>query len=161
MEKTVRHAVRTYLIEQSGKVVVIKYKEHNTGFYDIPGGKIEDGETKEEASIREFKEETGITILKQHYIGHNTIEYPERIFEFEIFIVDDYSGEPQEFEENDSMWVDIADIFNEPQIFPSIEVIRWLKTGMNVKLECDTNHKILNVIKLDHERNNKGEGNNA
>ena len=146
MEKTVRHAVRTYLIE-NGKILVINYKQHDNGFYDIPGGKIEEGETKEETSIREFKEETGITILKQHYIGHNTIEYPERIFEFEIFIVDEYSGEPLELEENNSMWVDIADILNEPKIFPSIEVIRWLKNDMNVKVECDSNHKILNVEK--------------
>ena len=39
MDKKVRNAVRTYLIENN-KVVVIKNKcEVNRDFYDIPGGK--------------------------------------------------------------------------------------------------------------------------
>lgn len=144
MNKKIRKAVRTYLIEDN-KVVVINYKEHDNGYYDIPGGKIEDGETSEETSIREFKEETGITITKQHCIGHNTIEYPERIFEFDIFIVDEYFGEPLEFEENISIWFNIDDLYKETKLFPSIEVIKYLKDGMNVKVDCDSNHKILNI----------------
>ena len=144
MDKIIRKAVRTYLIEDN-KVVVINYKEHDNGYYDIPGGKIEEGETSEETSIREFKEETGITITKQHCIGHNTIEYPERIFEFDIFIVDEYSGEPLEFEENKSMWFNIDDLYKEIKLFPSIEVIKYLKDNMNVKVDCDSNHIILNI----------------
>lgn len=144
MDKKIRKAVRTYLIKDN-KVVVINYKQHNNGYYDIPGGKIEEGETSEETSIREFKEETGITITKQHCIGHNTIEYPERIFEFDIFIVDEYSGEPLEFEENKSMWFNIDDLYKEIKLFPSIEVIKYLKDNMNVKVDCDSNHIILNI----------------
>ncbi len=144
MDKKIRKAVRTYLIKDN-KVVVINYKEHDNGYYDIPGGKIEDGETAEKTSIREFKEETGITITKQHCIGHNTIEYPERIFEFDIFIVDEYSGEPLEFEENKSMWFNIDDLYKEIKLFPSIEVIKYLKDNMNVKVDCDSNHIILNI----------------
>lgn len=144
MDKKIRKAVRTYLIEDN-KVVVINYKGHDNGYYDIPGGKIEDGETSYETSIREFKEETGITITKQHCIGHNTIEYPERIFDFDIFIVDDYSGEPLEFEENKSMWFNIADLYQETKLFPSIEVIKYLKDDMNVKIDCDSNHMILKI----------------
>ena len=144
MDKKIRKAVRTYLIKDN-KVVVTNYKQHDNGYYDIPGGKIEEGETSEETSIREFKEETGITITKQHCIGHNTIEYPERIFEFDIFIVDEYSGEPLEFEENKSMWFNIDDLYKEIKLFPSIEVIKYLKDNMNVKVDCDSNHIILNI----------------
>ena len=144
MDKKVRKAVRTYLIKDN-KVVVINYKEHDNGYYDIPGGKIEDGETASDTSIREFKEETGIIITKQHCIGHNTIEYPERIFEFDIFIVDEYSGDPLEFEENKSMWFNIDDLYKETKLFPSIEIIKFLKDDMNVKVDCDSNHKILNI----------------
>ena len=144
MDKKIRKAVRTYLIKDN-KVVVINYKQHDNGYYDIPGGKIEDGETPEETSIREFKEETGIIITKQHYIGHNTVEYPERIFEFNIYIVDDYIGEPLEFEENNSMWISINDLYKETKIFPSIEVIKYLKDGMNLKIECDNNHNIMSI----------------
>lgn len=147
MDKKIRKAVRTYLIKNN-KVVVINYKQHDNGYYDIPGGKIEDGETPEEASIREFKEETGITIKKQHYIGHNTIEYPDKIFEFKIYLVDDYSGDPLEFEENYSMWINVDDLYKEERLFPSIEVIKYLKDGMNLKIDCDSNNNITTIDEL-------------
>ena len=147
MDKKIRKAVRTYLIKDN-KVVVINYKEHDNGYYDIPGGKIEDGETSEETSIREFKEETGITITKQHHIGHNTIEYPNRIFDFEIYLVDDYYGDPSEFEENDSMWINIDDLFKEDRLFPSIEVIKYLKDNMNMKINCDSNNNIITINEI-------------
>ena len=55
--KQVRKAVRTFLINDN-KVIVIKYKTNkNMGYYDIPGGKIEENESAIDASIREFKEE--------------------------------------------------------------------------------------------------------
>ena len=142
MSKKVRKAVRTYLIKDN-KVVVIKYKQHDEGFYDIPGGKIEENEMPEETSIREFKEETGITIIKQHYFGHIYIEYPDRVFDMDVFIVDDYFGNPLEFDENSSMWMDIDDLCSEPKIFPSVKAIKYLKANMDLKIECDSNHNII------------------
>ena len=46
MDKPIRKAVRCYLVKDN-KVVVTKYKEGNkkAGYYEIPGGKIEEGET--------------------------------------------------------------------------------------------------------------------
>ena len=46
MNKKIRKAVRCFLIKDN-KVVVTKYKEGNKkeGYYEIPGGKIEEGET--------------------------------------------------------------------------------------------------------------------
>lgn len=144
MDKKVRKAVRTYLIKDN-KIVAINYKQHDNGYYDIPGGKIEDNETPEEASVREFKEETGITITKQHYIGHNTIEYPDRIFDFNIYVVDDYYGEPLEFDENKSMWIDKVALYDKEKVFPSVEVIKYLKDNMDLRIECDNSHNILNI----------------
>ena len=140
MDKFFRKAVRTYLIKD-GKVVVIKYKTHDEGFFDIPGGKIDNGETSEETSAREFREETGITVLKQHYIGHSVVEYPDRIYDFDVFVVDGHAGEPAEFDENYSMWMDIEDLFKE-KVFPSVVMIKDLKDGMDVRVECDTDHNI-------------------
>ena len=46
--KPIRKAVRTFLLEED-KVLAIKYitNDDKQDFYDIPGGKIEDGETRE------------------------------------------------------------------------------------------------------------------
>ena len=86
MEKSVRKAVRCYLIEDE-KIVVTKYNEPNkkAGYYEIPGGKIEDGELPEETAIREMKEETGMIVKELKNKGNLTIEYPDRIFEFVVF----------------------------------------------------------------------------
>ena len=61
-------------------------KKESKDFYDIPGGKIEKNETSLETSIREFKEETGMDILSQTYKGNVIVEYPNRIFDFDIYI---------------------------------------------------------------------------
>ena len=68
MDKPIRKAVRSFLIKDN-KVVVIKYKEGNKkiGYYDIPGGKIEEGETLEQTAIREMNEETGLKIKSLRY----------------------------------------------------------------------------------------------
>ena len=98
MFKTVRKAVRCYLIKDN-KVVVTKYKKGNRKerYYDIPGGKIEEGELPERTAIREMKEETGLDVKNLNYKGNIIIEYPNRIFDFDVFVCNDCEGEPQEF----------------------------------------------------------------
>ena len=60
------------------KVVAIKYTTNNKGFYDIPGGKIENNETSIDAAIREFKEETTIDIRNPKYADNLIVEYPNK-----------------------------------------------------------------------------------
>lgn len=148
--KKVRKAVRTFLIEND-KVVAIKYKrEIDKDYYDIPGGKIEENETSAYASIREFKEETGIEIINPEYKGNVIVEYPNRIFDFDIYVVNKYKGEPKEFEENYSMWVDIQKLIKEEKVFPSIEILKHILNNeeISLKIYCDENHKIIDIEQL-------------
>lgn len=149
MEKKIRKAVRTFLIKDNN-IIVIKYKgETNKDYYDIPGGKIEDKETSIQASVREFIEETGIEILDQEYKGHVMIEYPDRIFDFDVYTVRKYNGEPIEFEENYSMWKNIDELISEQKIFPSIEILKYIiknnENNINLKILCNKNHTIKEI----------------
>ena len=147
MNKKVRKAVRTFLINDNN-IVVTKYNTKiNLDFYDIPGGKIEENETSEQASIREFKEETGITIISQKMIGHAIIEYPERIFDFDIFIVEKFEGDPLNFEENDSMWMSIDELLSKDKKIPSVEIVKYLDNNIKLKINSDDNHNILSIEK--------------
>ena len=144
--KQVRKAVRTFLINDN-KVIVIKYKTNkNMNYYDIPGGKVEENESAIDASIREFKEETGIEVINQKYKGNVIIEYPNMVFDFDIYLVNDYKGNPQEFDENYSMWINIEDLLSENKKFPSVEIIKYLENhDINLKIYSDDNHNILNI----------------
>lgn len=125
MSKPVRKAVRCYLIKND-KIIVTKYKEPNkkAGYYEIPGGKIEEGELPEQTAIREMQEETGIIVKDLKNKGNLTIEYPDRKFEFVVFLTDDYQGKPLQFEDNSSAWIDINHLLQKEKILASIQLLK-------------------------------------
>lgn len=56
-------------ILEDGKLLIAKRgKGTGEGFYEFPGGKVEIGETREEALIREMKEELNIDITFPEYL---------------------------------------------------------------------------------------------
>lgn len=124
MEKSIVKAVRCYLIKD-GKVVVTKYNEGQptAGYYDIPGGMIEDGETPEQAAIREMKEETGIIVKNLKHRGKFVADNSNKIFDLEVLIAEDFEGEPQNFEENTSEWIKIEELLKKEKIFSNIMVL--------------------------------------
>lgn len=121
--KPVRKAVRTFLIINN-KVVAIQYtSSNNKDFYDIPGGKIEEGESSVDAAIREFKEETTMDIWDPKYAGNLIIEYPERIFDIDVYLANEYSGEPSEVKDTVAIWIDIDDLLKKDKIFSIVHLL--------------------------------------
>ena len=150
MDKPIRKAVRCYLIKDN-EVVVTKYKKGNKkeGYYDIPGGKIEEGESPKQTAIREMKEETGIEIQNLKYKGIMTIEYPDRLFIVDTFLTKEYEGEPQEFEENTSEWIDIDELLKKEKILSNIILLdKFLIKGL-----IDDNRNFNLHIKVDEQEN--------
>lgn len=154
MNKPIRKAVRCYLIKDD-KIVVTKYKKGNKkeGYYDIPGGKIEEGETSEQTAIREMKEETGLKVENLKYKGNMIIEYPNRIFDFDVFITNESEGETQEFEENTSEWIDIKELLQKEKILSNIMILdRFFIKGLiddkynfKMHIQVDEKENILDV----------------
>ncbi|HIJ98617.1 TPA: NUDIX hydrolase [archaeon] len=56
------------VIIANGKLLVLWKNEH--GHYELPGGKVKEGETLEEAAIRETKEEIGCDVELLKYAGY-------------------------------------------------------------------------------------------
>lgn len=154
MNKPIRKAVRCFLIKNS-KVVVTKYKSGNKkeGYYDIPGGKIEEGENPEQTAIREMKEETGLEVRNLKYKGNMIIEYPNRIFDFDVFITNESEEEPQEFEENTSEWMEINELLQKEKILSNIMILdRFFIKGLiddkynfKMHIQVDEKENILGV----------------
>lgn len=161
MDKPIRKAVRCYLIDNN-KIVVTKYNEPNkkAGYYEIPGGKIEEGETPEQTAIREMYEETGMDVKNLKNKGNLTIEYPDRKFEFIVFLVNKYVGEPLQFEENTSEWIDIQELLQKEKILSSIQLLKkkYIKGLINenyifnMYIKVDDEEHILEINYEEEER---------
>ncbi len=86
-----------------------------TGKYAGIGGKLETGETIEEAAVREVEEEIGvkISVSNMQFMGTTTFIFPFRVDwnqEVSVFLADDWQGEPAESSEMKPCWFRTADI---------------------------------------------------
>lgn len=61
------------LLVKDGKFLIIHWVSQNT--YEIPKGTVEEGESSEQACIREIKEETGYDAAIVSYLSSATINY--------------------------------------------------------------------------------------
>lgn len=150
--KKVRNAVRSFVIVD-GKVLCIKYKKENIGYIDIPGGKIEDGETSMEAAIREVREETGIEVNNLEEVGNVVIEYPDRIYDMNVFVTSDYRGNVRNSEENDAFFIDIDDLLIEEKRYAITFLLDnefkddFNNRKVNIKFNVANNHRVINYNK--------------
>lgn len=94
--------------------------KHKGGFWEFPGGKVEQGETIEQAMIRELEEEIGITTTEQHVFEHLEFDYPEKSLKFDFICVTAFKGQPYGKEGQQGEWVDLAQLVN--YTFPEANV---------------------------------------
>ena len=78
--------------------------------WEFVGGKVEAGETKEEALIRVCMEELGITISVGAPCMELIHEYPDLTIRLTLFHATIPEGEPQKLEHNDIRWITVAEI---------------------------------------------------
>jgi len=60
--ESLRVSARAVVIDEAGRVLLIRHQDDDRVFHVLPGGRIEDGETAAEAVEREVLEETGLRI---------------------------------------------------------------------------------------------------
>lgn len=80
------------IVDKDGKILMIKRaKKEGDLVWAFPGGKVEDGETKEQACIREVFEETGINIQIKQILGERI--HPNTQAKLTYFLCDYVNGE--------------------------------------------------------------------
>lgn len=117
MMKKLPETVLCYLKRDEKYLLLFRNKkenDYNEGKWIGVGGRIEKGETKDEAAIRETKEETGLNVRSLKCNGEVLFvndDYQEMMYVYEI---EDFDGEEIICDEGDLKWIPIKDIYNYP-----------------------------------------------
>lgn len=80
-------------------------KKSQGGLWEFPGGKIEPNETREDAIVREIKEELDIDIQVESYLSERIFNYPEKDINLIALECKMISGEIKLLEHEDYKWV--------------------------------------------------------
>ena len=67
---------------------------HQGGKWEFPGGKVESNESVAQALSRELKEEIAIDVLACIPLTIIEHDYGDKFVKLEVFVVDNFSGEP-------------------------------------------------------------------
>ena len=102
------------LIWDGDKFMICQRSAHKARglLWEFVGGKVESGETKEQALIRECKEELGILLSVGDVFMDVVHEYPDIIVHLTLFNATITEGEPQKLEHNDIQWIASNEIPN-------------------------------------------------
>src|SRR3989344_3592176 len=135
-------------IYHDNKVLIVKKLERendpNSGFYVLPGGKLEESEKgfslngRLESITREFSDETGLTIRNPRLRGVILFDNFERTFDnwknsqdffVYVFSAEEFSGELRSSDEGEPLWINEQDIENLPRNQGDVKIYEWLKDG--------------------------------
>ena len=73
--------------------------------WEFPGGKLEPGETREQALVRECREELDISVRPESVFTEVTHTYPDIAIRLTLFNTSITAGEPRLLEHNDLRWI--------------------------------------------------------
>jgi 8-oxo-dGTP diphosphatase len=104
--------VAAVLFDAAGRVLIAQRPQgkHMAGFWEFPGGKRNQAEPSVRALERELREELGIELRRCHPLLQLRHDYPDRAVELEVFVADEFHGEPAALEGQALKWVSVASL---------------------------------------------------
>ncbi len=99
--------------------------------WEFVGGKVEKGESPEQALIRECREELAITVAPHTVFAEVEHEYPDAVVHLTIFNCTISSGELQLLEHIDMKWITPAEIKNYEFCSADKEILEKIKYERN------------------------------
>lgn len=109
-----RKVLTLCVIHEHPRVLLgLKKRGFGEGRWNGFGGKVQEGETVEEAGRRELMEEAGIALGSIERVGRLDFEFtatPDEILEVHIFRGTDVQGEPTESDEMKPQWFHVDEI---------------------------------------------------
>ena len=102
------------LIWQDERFMICQHPAHKARgmLWEFVGGKVEAGETKEQALIRECREELAVTLSVGDVFMEVIHQYPDLAVHLTLFNATIAEGIPQKLEHNDIKWITPSEIGN-------------------------------------------------
>ncbi len=118
------------LIWNQDKFMICQRPEHKARglLWEFVGGKVESGETKEQALIQECQEELAVTLDAGDVFMDVIHEYPDLTVHLTLFNASIQSGIPQKLEHNDIRWITVGEIDQYAFCLADEEILTRLKT---------------------------------
>jgi 8-oxo-dGTP diphosphatase len=107
-----RILVAAAVIRREGRILVAQrpHDKHQGGLWEFPGGKVEPGETVQQALVRELAEELGITPVTSAPLIRISHDYPDKSVCLDVREVTDFTGEAHGREGQPVSWVTPAQL---------------------------------------------------
>ena len=129
MDRTITEVVAAFIWDDSRFLACQRPAHKVRGLlWEFVGGKVEPGETKEQALIRECREELAVTV----FVGKIFMEvdhiYPDLTVHLTLFHAAIAEGVPQKIEHNDIRWITVDEIDQYEFCPADEEILERLKT---------------------------------
>ena len=98
--------------------------------WEFPGGKIESGETKKQALVREIKEELNIEINVDKFALDIEYQYPNFYLFMSCFMCSIKEGSIELLEHNDGKWITKEELNTLNWLPADIDAVNYLKENM-------------------------------
>ena len=100
------------LISSGDKFMICRRPAHKARgrLWEFAGGKVEPGESKEEALIRECREELGVALSLGSVFAEAEYTYPDTAVHLTLFSAAIAKGTPQKLEHSDIRWITAEEI---------------------------------------------------
>lgn len=119
------------IIQKENKILATKrgYGEF-INMWEFPGGKIESCETKEQALVREIKEELNIEINVDKFAIDIEYQYPNFYLFMSCFMCSIKEGSIELLEHNDGKWITKEELNTLNWLPADIDAVNYLKENM-------------------------------
>lgn len=114
------------LIWDKDKFMICQRPAHKARglLWEFVGGKVEPGETKEQALIRECQEELAVTLSIGDVFMDVVHEYPDLTVHLTLFNAAILEGIPKKLEHNDIKWITLSEISNYEFCPADVEILK-------------------------------------
>ena len=118
------------LIWEDNRFLACQRPAHKTRgmLWEFVGGKVEPGESREEALIRECREELAVAVTVGEVFMEVIHEYPDLTVHLTLFHAAILEGVPQKLEHNDIRWLTVGEIDQYPFCPADEEILARLRS---------------------------------